>query len=109
MWQAITKKQPDVTGGVAFMNKNTLILHFNDSTTIEERKSIKSLMQELSPFVFVQISQSIVVNKAKIQTIEGDKVILENGEELHVSRIYRNVLRDLSMDNKEHASSESIE
>lgn len=59
--------------------------------------------------MFVQISQSIVVNKAKIQTIEGDKVILENGEELHVSRIYRNALRDLSMDNKEHASSESIE
>ena len=88
---------------------NTLTLHFADSTSVEERKTIKSLMQELSPFVFVQISQSHVVNKVKIRTIDKDQVILENGEKLYVTRTYRNVLRDLSMNNEEQVSSESTE
>ena len=89
--------------------KNMLTIHFVDSTTIEERKTVKSLMQELSPFVFMQISQSLVVNKAKIRTIDKDQVILENGEGLFVTRTYRNVLRDLSMNDEEQTLSESTE
>lgn len=88
---------------------NTLTLHFTDSTSIKERKTVKSLMQELSPFVFVQISQSLVVNKAKIRTIDKDQVILENGKKLFVTRTYRNVLRDLSMNVEEQTLSESTE
>lgn len=72
--------------------QNTLIIHLVNSTFIEERKTLKNLMQEISPFAFIRISKSYVINKAKIKMVDKDDVILVDGTVLRVSKIYRNNL-----------------
>lgn len=72
--------------------QNSLIIHLVNSTSIEERKTLKNLMQEISPFAFVRISRSYVINKAKIKMVDKNDVILVDGTALRISKIYRNNL-----------------
>jgi DNA-binding LytR/AlgR family response regulator len=65
-----------------------LIFHFSDKKVMD-RKSIKDFIGLFSDESFIQIHKSYLVNKAFISTVETNKIILENGQKLPISRTYK--------------------
>lgn len=75
---------------------NNIIIHKTDGTQLIQRKTIKSVLDEINNDVMVQINKGIIVNVANIKKLEVNKteIILDNGEMLTVSRNYYNILKE---------------
>ena len=54
---------------------------------------LKGIIKQLSPAQFVRIFRSIVVNIDFIDSVNSKYVVLENGEELAMSRTYRDAVK----------------
>lgn len=75
-----------------------MCVHTRESTHIL-RKTMKELEKELDPKQFIRSHRSIIVNKASVDKlccqVSGEcYLVLSNGEELKVSRSYRNKVKD---------------
>ena len=57
-----------------------------------DRNSLKSILDELPSKKFIQVHRSHIVNIDSVKSIYSNKVILENGVELNVSRSYKDKL-----------------
>ena len=75
---------------------NNIIIHKTDGAQLSQRKTIKSILDEINNDVLVQINKGIIVNVAHIKKLETNKteIILDNGETLNVSRNYYNILKE---------------
>jgi flagellar hook-basal body complex protein FliE len=72
-----------------------LIFHFSDKKVMD-RKSIKEFITSTPGENFVQIHKSYIVNKFFISTIEANRIILENGQILPLSRTYKTKVKNLN-------------
>lgn len=75
-----------------------MCLHCNDGKTHILRKTMKELEQELDPALFVRVHRSAIVNTKQIsklvtQTSGEYLLVLDNGQELKVSRSYRDKVK----------------
>ncbi len=76
---------------------NHLVLHLVDGDTARIRRTLKDLLRVLDPRIFVRIHRSTVVNVDHLREVQpwfsGDYVaLMKGGEELRVSRHYRDGL-----------------
>ncbi len=79
-----------------------MCLHSSDGKTHILRKTMKELEAELDPKLFVRVHRSAIVNTKQINKlvtqISGEyQLILENGQELKVSRSYRDKVKSAIM------------
>ncbi|CCQ12066.1 putative two-component response regulator [Pseudoalteromonas luteoviolacea B = ATCC 29581] len=75
-----------------------MCLHCSDGQTHILRKTMKELEQELDPQLFVRVHRSAIVNTKQIsklvtQTSGEYLLVLDNGQELKVSRSYRDKVK----------------
>ncbi|MFC0117368.1 LytR/AlgR family response regulator transcription factor [Pseudoalteromonas xiamenensis] len=75
-----------------------MCLHCSDGQTHILRKTMKELEQELDPQLFVRVHRSAIVNTKQIsklvtQTSGEYLLVLQNGQELKVSRSYRDKVK----------------
>jgi len=75
-----------------------MCLHTNDGKTHILRKTMKELEAELDPKLFVRVHRSAIVNTKQISKlvtqVSGEyQLVLENGQELKVSRSYRDKVK----------------
>ncbi|SFD19584.1 LytR/AlgR family response regulator transcription factor [Pseudoalteromonas denitrificans] len=75
-----------------------MCLHTNDGKTHILRKTMKELEAELDPKLFVRVHRSAIVNTKQINKlvtqVSGEyQLVLENGQELKVSRSYRDKVK----------------
>lgn len=75
-----------------------MCLHCQDGQTHILRKTMKELEQELDPHLFVRVHRSAIVNTKQISKlvtqVSGEYLlVLENGQELKVSRSYRDKVK----------------
>ncbi len=75
-----------------------MCLHCQDGQTHILRKTMKELEQELDPQLFVRVHRSAIVNTKQISKlvtqVSGEYLlVLENGQELKVSRSYRDKVK----------------
>ncbi|TMN86658.1 DNA-binding response regulator [Pseudoalteromonas phenolica] len=75
-----------------------MCLHCSDGKTHILRKTMKELEQELDPALFVRVHRSAIVNTKQIsklvtQTSGEYLLVLDNGQELKVSRSYRDKVK----------------
>ncbi|MBE0364065.1 two-component system, LytT family, response regulator [Pseudoalteromonas ulvae UL12] len=75
-----------------------MCLHCSDGKTHILRKTMKELEQELDPNLFVRVHRSAIVNTKQITKlvtqVSGEyQLVLENGQELKVSRSYRDKVK----------------
>lgn len=75
-----------------------MCLHCSDGQTHILRKTMKELEQELDPNLFVRVHRSAIVNTKQIsklvtQTSGEYLLVLQNGQELKVSRSYRDKVK----------------
>ena len=73
-------------------------LHCQDGQTHILRKTMKELEQELDPNLFVRVHRSAIVNTKQISKlvtqVSGEYLlVLDNGQELKVSRSYRDKVK----------------
>lgn len=54
--------------------------------------TLKDELKKLAPYGFIRCSQSHIVSIKKIKRIVQDNVILENGQPIHMSRNYANMV-----------------
>ncbi|HAU04936.1 MAG TPA: DNA-binding response regulator, partial [Pseudoalteromonas shioyasakiensis] len=75
-----------------------MCLHCQDGQTHILRKTMKELEQELDPQLFVRVHRSAIVNTKQISKlvtqVSGEYLlVLDNGQELKVSRSYRDKVK----------------
>ncbi|WP_010384499.1 LytR/AlgR family response regulator transcription factor [Pseudoalteromonas rubra] len=75
-----------------------MCLHCSDGQTHILRKTMKELEQELDPKLFVRVHRSAIVNTKQISKLVTQSsgeylLVLENGQELKVSRSYRDKVK----------------
>ncbi|ATC94676.1 LytR/AlgR family response regulator transcription factor [Pseudoalteromonas tunicata] len=75
-----------------------MCLHCSDGKTHILRKTMKELEQELDPNLFVRVHRSAIVNTKQINKlvtqVSGEyQLVLANGQELKVSRSYRDKVK----------------
>jgi two-component system LytT family response regulator len=75
-----------------------MCLHTNDGKTHILRKTMKELEAELDPKLFVRVHRSAIVNTKQISKlvtqVSGEyQLVLDNGQELKVSRSYRDKVK----------------
>ncbi|CAH9055395.1 Sensory transduction protein LytR [Pseudoalteromonas holothuriae] len=75
-----------------------MCLHCSDGQTHILRKTMKELEQELDPALFVRVHRSAIVNTKQISKLVTQSsgeylLVLENGQELKVSRSYRDKVK----------------
>ena len=75
-----------------------MCLHTNDGKTHILRKTMKELEAELDPKLFVRVHRSAIVNTKQISKlvtqVSGEyQIVLDNGQELKVSRSYRDKVK----------------
>ncbi len=75
-----------------------MCLHCSDGQTHILRKTMKDLEQELDPTLFVRVHRSAIVNTKQISKLVTQSsgeylLVLENGQELKVSRSYRDKVK----------------
>lgn len=58
----------------------------------------KELWEQLDGKLFAHIHLSYIVNLGHIQAIEGDEVVLDNGERLLIARSHKPELKEKHMD-----------
>lgn len=61
----------------------------NEDKTIQVRKNISLLKQELQAKRFAQINRSTIVNMIYIKDIKKDTIILDNGIQLNITKRYK--------------------
>ncbi|WP_195270162.1 LytTR family DNA-binding domain-containing protein [Eubacterium sp. 1001713B170207_170306_E7] len=71
---------------------NHLMIHTN-STVMKTYLALSAFEQRLPPDTFVRVSRSHLVNMRAIVEIEGDSVLLVNGERVAVSRRRKKTVR----------------
>ena len=64
---------------------HVLSFHLSDET-VSTRGTMKDVMESLSGGSFAMCNKSFVVNLKHVQRIDGDEVVLTNGERLPISR-----------------------
>ena len=83
----------------AYFRKNGMDLsaHYLNRQTFSWRENLTDLIKRLTPGMFVQCHKSYIVNLDHIQELRwaDDLIVLENGEELPISRRRVNSLREL--------------
>lgn len=65
---------------------NHILTFHNENMSITTRGTIKDLLETLDNSTFTLCNKSCVVNLRHIQMIDGDEVILDNGDKLQISR-----------------------
>lgn len=70
------------------VNHNDLFIQLKNGERLKERKTMKKLLSELSTLQFIQIHYSFLVNCYYVKTIEADKIILANNEELPIAKVH---------------------
>ena len=75
-----------------------MCLHCSDGQTHILRKTMKELEQELDPVLFVRVHRSAIVNTKQISKLVTQSsgeylLVLDNGQELKVSRSYRDKVK----------------
>ena len=84
---------------IAYFRKNGMDLsaHYLNRQTFSWRENLTDLIKRLTPGMFVQCHKSYIVNLDHIQELRwaDDLIVLENGEELPISRRRVNSLREL--------------
>jgi two-component system LytT family response regulator len=75
-----------------------MCLHCSDGQTHILRKTMKELEQELDPALFVRVHRSAIVNTKQISKLVTQSsgeylLVLDNGQELKVSRSYRDKVK----------------
>ena len=58
----------------------------------------KEMMEALDSEIFANVRKSGIVNLKEIYQIDGEKVILKNGESLYVGREYKKQLKKKHLD-----------
>ena len=74
--------------------KNILNIHLVDGRILSERKAMKNVMDQVDHSDFWQISQSYIINKNKISSIDHEFIVLVNQMKLHYSSSYKSKLKD---------------
>lgn len=70
---------------------NYVELHCLDNQYLM-RSTMKELEEKLTPYQFIRIHRSHLVNPGAIKSVEADALVLTNGERLVISQRYRNNL-----------------
>ncbi|GEK09658.1 response regulator transcription factor [Pseudoalteromonas sp. McH1-7] len=88
------------TGSIQWVDAagDYMCLHCSDGQTHILRKTMKDLEQELDPTLFVRVHRSAIVNTKQISKLVTQSsgeylLVLENGQELKVSRSYRDKVK----------------
>ena len=78
-------------------DNTTVAAHYPIGETFEWRESLEALKTRLAPGMFVQCHKSYIVNRQHVREFlwAEDKVILDNGEELPLSRRRAKGLKEL--------------
>lgn len=58
-----------------------------------ERSSLKAMAEQIESYDFVRIHRSYIINGNSIKAVYANKVLLENGAELPLSRTYKDSLK----------------
>jgi len=71
--------------------KNYIYFHLNDSKSkeIKIRKKLDEIEEDIKDYGFIRIHSSILVNYHFVFSIKKDSIILDNDEELFISRSYK--------------------
>lgn len=72
--------------------EDTYIYLCNDEPTIRSSETLKSFSAKLPHPPFVQIFRNTIINKHKMKARKGNLVFMEDGQELKVSKTFKNNL-----------------
>lgn len=59
------------------------------------------LFEKLPKDIFIRIHNSFIVNWLHVSTVNFDKLIIDNGKQLMISRGYKNIVKDFYMESME--------
>ncbi|MBS6195869.1 MAG: response regulator transcription factor [Clostridiales bacterium] len=65
-------------------NKNSVFFHVNGIS--RERKSLKSILEELPRRQFLEVSRGYVANIAHVRAMKNKEIIMQNGDKIPIGR-----------------------
>lgn len=80
--------------------RHLVLIHYQNrpAESVRIPDSFQSFCERLAPKKFVQIGQSYCVNLSHIRVFQKEKLVLQNGEQLPVSRPFRARLKELLLE-----------
>lgn len=69
------------------ISEHTISIH-TQTQIYTKYGSLSQEYERLKPYGFIKCNQSVLVSLSRIQSIEKNSVLLENGKKIHVSRNY---------------------
>ncbi len=76
-------------------DNNYCLIYYGDDKELLSSKTLKAVLDQLDPSLFIRLHQSHVVKTSEIRLVQKDKVTLRNGDILPLSRAQRPVLMTL--------------
>lgn len=89
----------DVKEIMYFVSENRVVKMYMKNTSIIIYCKLDQVEEDIRNDKFLRIHKSILVNSDYVLTYDCDRLILENGVELRISKAYRKSVRDYYYDN----------
>ena len=92
LYQSHKKSYRVALGNILYFesDKKNINIIANDGIERQFREKLKNITEKL-PFNFVMINQSYIINIKHIRECSSSRVILDNGDELNISRSYKDI------------------
>ena len=92
LYQSHKKSYRVAFGNILYFesDKKNINIIANDGIERQFREKLKNITEKL-PFNFVMINQSYIINIKHIRECSSNRVILDNGDELNISRSYKDI------------------
>lgn len=92
LYQSHKKSYRVALGNILYFesDKKNINIIANDGIERQFREKLKNITEKL-PYNFVMINQSYIINVKHIRECSSSRVILDNGDELNISRSYKDI------------------